>query len=252
MKQATLIILILPFINFAQSVNGKIYDEDSTVKGALVINITQNDTTYTDTKGYFKLTAKINDSLMLKSLFHHTKAIKLKSIHFNNTTVFELKKKVNELNEVLLTNEEEKKFESIEYTSNVASAFKEDMKNNAHLYIPEESYSRGINFPKLAKLVGLNKLFKKKKTGIKHIKFNQVDSLFSNSKVFNDSLLINDLSISKEHKYLFFDYIEAKQLNSNLLDIKDNLILLDSIFNFKNDFLKILAETDSLNIPRNK
>ena len=248
MKKLTLILILFPLFIYSQDIMGKVYDDDSTVKGALIINITKNDTTYTDTKGNFRLRAKTNDSLMFHSLFHHTKKIKVDAKHFKEVVVFVLDKKVNELDEVLLTDEpKEKAFNAIEYKSDLGSALAQDIKNNPHLYTPANSYSSGINFIALAKLIGLNKLFKKKrkKQPLSYINYGQLDSLFSNSRVFNDTLLLNDLKIPEEHKYLFLEYCEAQSLNNELLAVKDNLIILDSVMKFSKKFLKILNEQNS-------
>ena len=243
MKQLTIILLLIPLFSISQNINGKIYDEDSTVKGALIINLTQNDTTYSDLKGSFKLQATINDSLVFYSLFHHTKKIKVKGLHFNEVVVFQLKKRVNELGEVLLTDEKEKPFNEVEYTSDIGLAIANDIKNNPHLYTPIGSYNNGIDFIKLAKLIGINKLFKKrKKNTVKTISYKQIDSLFSNSKMFTDTLLINELKIKKDYKHLFFEYCESQGLNGELLHIKENLVLLDSVFKLGNRFLDFIKE----------
>ena len=252
MKQLTIICLLIPYFVCSQNINGKIYDEDSTVKGALIINLTQNDTTYSDVKGNFKLSAKVNDSLMFRSLFHHIKKVRITKEHFNNVMVFELKKRVNELNEVLLTNEKKKPFNPIVYGEALGFSIAENIKKTPHLYTPRGAYSGSVDFVKLVKSIGINKLFKKKKESIKHIKYYQIDSLFSNSKLFNDSLLINDLKIIKEHKYLFFEYCEAQGLNNELLSVKENIILLDTIFNFGDRFLKFIKEDDILSTSDNK
>ena len=71
------IIFLLPISIFSQNITGKIYDQESTVKGAKIHNTTKRITTYTDNKGYFKLSASINDTLVFTSLFHKEKRLKL-------------------------------------------------------------------------------------------------------------------------------------------------------------------------------
>ena len=70
MKQLTLILILVPLFTYSQIIKGKIYDDDSTVKGVLIINLSQNDTVYSDTEGGFKIYATVNDSLMFQSFFH--------------------------------------------------------------------------------------------------------------------------------------------------------------------------------------
>ncbi|TXG39483.1 carboxypeptidase-like regulatory domain-containing protein [Seonamhaeicola maritimus] len=247
MKQLSFILLLIPYLVCSQNINGILYDDDSTVKGALIINLTKRDTTYTDIKGNFEIVATKNDSIMFRSLFHHPKKVKVIPSHFNEVVVFELKKRVNELGEVMIAGEKHKPFVPIEYGEALGFSIAEDMKKNPHLYMPESAYSGGINFGELAKLIGINKLFKKKKTAIKYMEYKQVDSLFSNSKIFNENLIFEDLKISKEHKHLFYQYCTSRKLNAELLSTPDNLVILDSIFKFSHDFLQNMKEADTLN-----
>ncbi|TYA78583.1 carboxypeptidase-like regulatory domain-containing protein [Seonamhaeicola marinus] len=244
MKQTiTLILIVLPSICLSQKIQGKIYDEDSTVKGALIINLTKKDTTYSDVKGSFKMNTSSGDVLLFKSFFHIQKKTKITEEHFTNVQVFELKKRVNDLEEVLLTNEKEKQFEAKTYTADFGAALANDIKNNPHLYKPKSSYSAGIDLGRLIDLIGVTKLLKKKKKyEIKLINYNQIDSLFSNSKLFNNQLIFDQLGIPKDYKFLFFEYIEAQNLNCELLSTKENIELLDTIYKLGNDFSNILEE----------
>lgn len=198
MKQLTLILILVPLFTYSQIIKGKIYDDDSMVKGVLIVNLSQNDTVYSDTEGGFKIYATVNDSLMFQSFFHFSKKVGVKTEYFNESIIFELEKKVNELGEILLTSTlKEKPFEPIEYSIDMGFSIKEDMRRNPHLYMPKSSYSGGINFVELLKLVRLNRLFKKR-SPIKYIKYKQIDSLFSNSKLFNDKLLVENNKIPKK------------------------------------------------------
>ncbi|RED49562.1 peptidase associated/transthyretin-like domain-containing protein [Seonamhaeicola aphaedonensis] len=252
MKHLLIVLFFIPIVALSQNINGKIYDEDSTVKGALIINLTQNDTTYSDIKGNFKIKAIVNDSIMFKSLFHHDKKVKVNTSFFKEIIVFELNKSINELNEVLLYDKKDKPFEVVEYSNNLGFAIAEDIKRNPHLYMPKTSYSGGVNFIELAKLIGINKLFKKKKSTINNIEYHQLDSLFYNSEIFTDSLLYKDLKIPKNNKYLFFEYCEERGINCELLAVKENLVLLDSFYKLSKDFLLFIKEKDTFTTPGNK
>lgn len=243
MHPSFIIILLLPLSTLGQTITGKIYDEDSKVKGAYIINIKNRDTTYTDTKGSFKIYAQLNDTIIISSSFHYEKQVKITKNHIENINVFELKKQVNVLNEVLL--EEVNKNKLVNY-GNISNGIMIDIKNNPHLYMPKSSYSSGINFIELAKLIGLNKLFKKKKHPEKQISYNQIDSLFANSNLFNDVLLTKNLKIEKQYKYWFYEYCETKNLNTNLLLEKNNIILLDSFYTYSTHFLKHINTKNKL------
>lgn len=239
------VFFFLPLGIYSQNIKGKVYDHQSTVKGIKVYNISTKTKTYTDDKGEFSIAAAVGDTLFFESLFHLPKHQKLREIDFTDIAVFELKKMVNELGEVLISNEKAKAFNVKAYTSATGSQLGNDMKNNPHLYMPKSSYSNGINFVALAKMIG--KLFKKKNKPkpIEFIEYKDLDSLFRKDKLFNLKLLNQDLNISEEYTHLFLDYCETKSLNKALLSEKNKVILLDSLVEYSRDFLKITQEYEA-------
>ncbi len=246
-----LILFLLPTCIFSQTITGKVYDNESTVKGIKVYNISQKTLTYTNNEGDFAISAVINDTLLFESLFHHTKMVKLKQTDFEDVAVFELTKSVNTLGEVLIS-DDVVDFNPLEYTQNAENALERDMKNNMQLYIPKSSYSNGMNFVKIAQMIG--KLFKKKDKGkpIEYITHKHLDSLFKKDDLFNLKLIKEDLNIPEKYALLFLDYCETKNLNKDLISEENKVILLDSMVNFSKDFLKITetfeASKDSLSL----
>ena len=246
-----IILLLFPIIGFSQNIKGKVYDNESTVKGIKVYNVSKKILTYTNEDGDFEISAIVSDTLLFESLFHHSKIVKLKQIDFEDVRVFELNKSVNELGEVLISNDDED-FNPLEYTQNAERALDRDMKNNMQLYIPQSSYSSGLNFVEIAKMIG--KLFKKKNKSehIEYITYKDLDSLFKVDKLFNLNLIEEDLNIPEKYAHLFLDYCETKNLNKDLITEKNKVILLDSMVRFSKDFIKITetfeASKDSLRL----
>ncbi len=247
-KIKILLFLILPTTVISQNITGKIYDEESTVKGAKVFNISKNTSTYTDDKGNFKIQASVNDTLVFSSLFHKEKKVKLTENHLKETNVFELKKIVNTLDEVLLSeNREVVIFDDEVYAKILGLQMENDMKNNPYKYKPPPSGN--LDFIKIAGLIG--KLFKNKKkkdTPVIAIPYKAFDSLFKNDNFFNKELLTNQLQIKEAYKPLFFDYCDTKQIDKQLLKKENRVILLDSLFNCSKEFLEIVKKSkkDSL------
>ncbi|WP_455170426.1 hypothetical protein [Aegicerativicinus sediminis] len=56
------IIFLLSNIGIAQTINGIIYDEETTIKGAKIQNLTTNQLTYTNDLGEFVFSASLNDT----------------------------------------------------------------------------------------------------------------------------------------------------------------------------------------------
>lgn len=229
----------------SQNIKGKVYDNESTVKGIKVLNVSQKIKTYTNDEGDFSLSAKVSDTLFFESLFHEPKYVILKKINFEAITVFELKKTLNALGEVLISDKNNERFNPLEYTEIAESAMARDIKRNTHLYIPQSSYSNGMNFIAIAKLIG--SLFKRKNKPkpIEYITYKDLDSLFKNDRLFDLSLLHNDLNIPEDYANLFLDYCEAKNLNKTMITEKNRVILLDSMVNFSKEFLKLTATYES-------
>ncbi len=243
-KFKVFVLLLFPFTMVSQNITGKVYDAETTVKGAKIFNKNKNTTTHTDETGTFKIIASIADTLVFTSLFHEEKALKITNSHFGNTIVIEIKKIINTLDEVLLANEKLKEFNEEIYTNNLGSQIQNDIKNNPHLY--SASQSGNLDFVKIISLI--SKLFKNKKVKdvpIKAITHKAFDSLFSKDKLFNDKLLADDLKIPEAYNPLFFDYCEAQNIDSKLLLEENKFILLDELFKCSHDFLVILDDYKS-------
>ena len=88
----------------SQEIKGKVYDENTTVKSALVVNISQNIMTYTNDEGDFTIEAKVKDSIYVSSLFHTKKIRVITEEDYHHIVVIEVIKTVNELDEVYLEN----------------------------------------------------------------------------------------------------------------------------------------------------
>ncbi len=242
-----LILYLFPLSIFSQHLKGKVYDQQSTVKGIKVYNISKQIKTYTDDAGEFSIAASVNDTLLFESLFHNPKQVKLKPTDFEDIVVFELKKTINELGEVLLNNNDAKTFNAKTYTNATGLQLANDIKNNPHLYKPESAYTGGAN---ILGIIGMAiQLFKKKNKykpqPIEYINYKHLDSLFKNDDFFNLRLLHQDLRIPETYAHLFLDYCETKSLNKELISEENKVVLLDSLVEFSREFLKITKNHNS-------
>lgn len=241
-KLCLLLVFSIPFLGISQNVTGKIYDAESTVKGVKIFNKNKKKTSYSNAFGNFSISANLNDSLILTSLFHEEKLVTVAQNHFNGIVVFELKKDVNNLDEVLLSgNTRKKEFQPSQYSADLGIQLANDMKNNPHLYSPQ---SGNLDFIKIAGLLK-NLIFKNQKqktTPIKPINYKSLDSLFSNNDLFTKKLLENDLKVPRPYRFLFFNYCDNKQIDSSLLLEKNHVLLLDTLIKCSNEFVKIISE----------
>ncbi|WCO00470.1 carboxypeptidase-like regulatory domain-containing protein [Psychroserpens ponticola] len=241
-RRVLLYLLLLPISILAQTINGKVYDAETTVKGALVVNVTQNIMTYTNDNGDFKIEAKVKDTLYISSLFHTKTFIKIKKVDFDHVVVIEVKKAINELDAVLLREERERQFDSVKMASQVNSQIKEDIKRNSFKYQPTPSGNMDI----IAIIGMVGRLFKSKKPiaePIIPITYKELSTLFLNDRFFNKDLLVLDLNIPKEYQILFFDYCDAKEIDSKLLAKNKQVDLLEELVICSQEFQKIIEES---------
>ncbi|WP_435412625.1 hypothetical protein [Psychroserpens mesophilus] len=241
-KLVFLILTLLPIHIIAQTINGKVYDAETTVKGALVVNVTQNIMTYTNDEGDFTIEAKLKDTLYVSSLFHTKTFIEIKNVDFNHIVVVEVKKTINELDAVLLRDERQRKFDSIKMASEFKNQIREDIKKNPIQY--QGTPSGNMDFIAIIGMIG--KLFKSKKSKEAPtipITYKDFDSLFNTNPFFNKALLTVDLNIPKEYHALFFNYCDAKAIDSKLLAINKQVDLLEELVICSQEFQKIIKES---------
>ena len=174
-----------------------------------------------------------------------TQKLILNQTHFKGIAVFELKKIVNELDEVEVKAEPEQPvFKEETYNFELQNLIKEDIKNNPGLYQPAGA-TYGVDF---ISLIGqLAKLFKRKKTKngeefYKPITYKQMDSLFQKSSFFNKHLVTKDLKIPEDKANLFYEFCSAKQLSSELLKDQNKMQLLEYLVLNSQLFLILLEE----------
>jgi hypothetical protein len=240
-KTAFIISVLLPFSVLSQTIKGKVYDDAATVNGAKIVNITQQRLTYTNDKGDFEIGAVIGDSIVFSSLFHFEKTIKVTKSSFEDLMVVELKKVVNELDEVVLTKEiiTEKDFDPVVESEVLQTQILNDIKANPHLYSKSPSGNADI-----IAIVGLiAKLFKSKKPkkeAVTYVTLNQLKQLFSKNSYYNDTFLTRDLNIPLEYKALFLEYCEAQAIETKLLAPDNRFMLVDTLVKCSNEFLEIV------------
>ncbi|WP_298897112.1 hypothetical protein [uncultured Psychroserpens sp.] len=239
MKSLRLFFFILiPIFSGAQTIKGVIYDAEATVKGAKFVNKTQNILTYSDGKGLFEIQAKLNDTIVVSSYFHHEQSITVTQDYFGQDVVIELKKITNKLDEVEVTKINEKKVDTLALSSTTAK--------QGQIAFKKRVFGSGKNLQPTLDLIGLakaiGKLFKKKTVEVKVIEVEDLLKLFEKGALFNTVFLRNELNIQEAYDYLFFEYCSAQQLSPSLL-LKDNeFMLLDELLKHSKAFNILLEE----------
>lgn len=232
---------------FSQNLSGTIYDAQAPISGAKIMNITSKAITNSDDKGNFEIHAKINDTLIFSSLFHHTKQVVISKTALSAPQVYELRQILNQLDEVTITDPSAPKATSSkEATKTLNQQFKTDVEKNPHLYRRPNTNSGPIDAMEIGRRVA--KLFKRK-TPREHevaeiiVTAHDLDALFKTSPFFDDKFLILDLNITKDNKHLFFAYCETHNLRQSLLREENQIYFVEKLLELSESFQEILKES---------
>ena len=237
-----LILFFFPLSLLSQTLTGKVYDAESTVNAAKIYNITQNSMVYADEEGNFKIEAKINDQIAITTLFHEPQMIVVTQKDFDDVMVIELKKKINELDQVKLNKINEKKFEASKVETQMNTQIKNDLELRPELYSPPPNTN--MNFIAIAGLIA--KLFKKKNVEepIPMAKYWEIINLFDTDSFFNAQFLSSQLKIEEEYHPLFFDFCEAKGIEKNLLLQENQMPLIQTLVQYSEEFNTLIEESE--------
>ena len=238
-KVFAIVVLIIPLTLFSQSIEGKIYDAESTVNGAKIFNLTQNLMVYSDEEGNFQIKANLNDQIAISTLFHEPQMIVLSQKDFDDVIVIELKKTVNELDDVYLNKIKEKEFEVSKTESQMKTQIKNDVVIRPELYTPPPNTN--MDFIAIAGLIA--KLFKKKKVEEPSTAtYGELTHFFETDSFFNEQFLSSELKIDKDYHPLFVDFCEVKGIEQTLLLKENQLPLIDTLVVYGKEFSTLIED----------
>lgn len=247
------IILLLVFISaaFTQSygqteernlLRGKVMYRNSNVQNENVINVTTEKGVVTNANGEFEINVKLGDELVFTAVNYQIKRVRItQEILDNNRLVVEVNEKVTELDEVVVTpeneeafiklkNEEFKKYEyGIDETSRV---------ENIALSQTERGMQNGINF------VNIFKAIKKGLKGEDGEEVEQKQLKVSDvlRQVYDDQFFVKDLSIPQDKINDFLFYCDTRLPEQSLLKKTNEFQLIDFLVNESKEFRKQLDD----------
>ena len=247
------IILLLVFISaaFTQSygqteernlLRGKVMYRNSNVQNENVINVTTEKGVVTNANGEFEINVKLGDELVFTAVNYQIKRVRItQEILDNNRLVVEVNEKVTELDEVVVTpeneeafiklkNEEFKKYEyGIDETSRV---------ENIALSQTERGMQNGINF------VNIFKAIKKGLKGEDGEEVEQKQLKVSDvlRQVYDDQFFVEDLSIPQDKINDFLFYCDTRLPEQSLLKKTNEFQLIDFLVNESKEFRKQLDD----------
>lgn len=221
------VLFTLSAVASAQHVEGFVYDDEAPLKGAEILNRTQQILTYTNGKGAFAIPAKPYDTLLISSYFHSKQIRIIYQNYFENKVVIALRKITNILEEVAVKTQTDKVFDSVVFNTDIKIQLINDIKNRPYLY--GEQPKSNLDLAAIGKRIA--SLFKKRaqKPIIEHIESKDLVELFKKDIFFNQRLQLSELKINTVLQYLFFKFCTTKKINIRLLTEHRHIELLDHL-----------------------
>jgi len=230
------IILILICIQSvtAQQVTGIVYESDERVSDFEIVNMNSGISSTTNQEGNFSISSDIGDTLVFTSIQFEKQILIVEETHLQKTLVIELKRIVNILDQVNISSSS-KEFNVKTANKELKKTFVTDLEKNWFIYYPPN--------PKGNLLAGFlpeNKKSIPKKSEIRIIHLSDYIELFTSDETLNCEYLKNSLKIPENRCNLFFDYLESKALNYELLDPSRRLDLIQKIYEASEEYIVII------------
>ena len=220
-----------------QMLRGQVIYKQNAVANQNVINITSQHATITNDRGEFAIRVKTDDELGFTAVNYQIMIVKITdSILENNRLVIEVNEKVTELDEVVVTPEQQEKFLEMEnkilkeeYVYEIDRST--EVENIA--YEPTQTnLTNGLNF------VGIYKALAKAAKGDKVEEKEQLKMSEVLRQVYDDEFFVVDLSIPQDKIDAFLYFCDTQMSGPSLLTKDHEFQLIDFLVNHSETFLQ--------------
>ena len=213
---------------------GTVLYQDVLVVGENVINVNSKKATITNNDGQFAIRVQVGDTLVFTALNYQFKSISITDqILKNQRLVVEVKEKVTELDEVVISPErqarflalEKEKFEQYDYDQDKQTKLRNEIVTQGQL-------TNGVNFVNIFKAIAGTKKDKAKSTS--DLKMSSVLR-----QIYEDEFFVADLGVAQEDidKFLFF--CDDKVNTRSLLNQDNQFQLIDFLVTQSMEFRKL-------------
>ncbi|NHF60807.1 hypothetical protein FK220_015740 [Flavobacteriaceae bacterium TP-CH-4] len=217
---------------------GQVIYRNVNVPNENVINITTESATITDDNGRFAIRVKEGDELAFTAVNYQLMVVKITDeILENNRLVVEVNEKVTELDEVIVTPEEQERFLQVKSNEFKKYEYETDrsteVQNIARSQI-ERGMTDGVNFVNIFKAL-LKAGSKEKETERTPLKLSDVLR-----QVYDDEFFVVDLRIPQDKIDSFLLYVDTKTPAQSLLKKDNEFQLIDFLVTHSKTYLEEL------------
>ncbi|MGB5555413.1 MAG: hypothetical protein WBM83_12195 [Flavobacteriaceae bacterium] len=217
---------------------GQVLYRNVSVPNENVINVTAEHATITDHDGRFAIAVKEGDDIAFTAVNFEIEVVTItKEILKKNRLVVEVNEKVTELDEVVVTPENQEKFLQVKNEQFKDFEYEQDRSTEVENIGMQSTkgLQDGINFVNIFKaLLKSNK--GKEETGPK-LKVSEVLR-----SVYNDEFFVVDLKLPQDKIDAFLLYCDAKMPEQALLKKSNEFELIDFLVTHSKSFLETLNE----------
>jgi len=215
---------------------GQVLYRNVFVPNETVINVTTEDATITNDNGQFAIAVKVGDKLAFTAVNYQLEVVMVTAeLLQKGRLVVSVEEKVTELDEVVVTPEQQEKFLEMKSEEFKAYEYETDRSTaveNIALSTTERGLKDGINFVNIYK--ALLKLGRKKKEAEpKLIKPSEVLRL-----VYDDEFFVLDLKLPQDQIDSFLLYLDTKNPTQSLLQKENEFQLIDFLVTHSKSYLE--------------
>ncbi len=204
-----------------------------------VINATSEMATITNDSGQFAIRVKVGDELVFSALNYKLEIVKItEDILKKNRLVVEVSEKVTELDEVVITPEDQERFLEIKNEELKKFEYETDRSTeveNIALSQAERGMTDGVNFVNIFKA-----LLKTKKNNDEEGPKLKVSEVLR--QVYEDEFFVTDLNLPQDKIDAFLIYCDARMPAHSLLKKDNEFQLIDFLVTHSKTFLEEMNE----------
>ena len=241
----TFFLLLATNFTFSQDdyrtwIKGKVLYKNVNVTSANVINNTSQQATTTNDDGEFEIEVKLNDKLIFSSVQYQIRELNItKEILQRNRIVIDVNEKVNELDQVVVTPENQEKFLDLKEEEFKKFDYSFDKSTRVNNVINEQGKLRdGINFVNLYRLIS-NSLKNDSEENQTSYKYNPSDLL---RELYDDVFFTKNLLIPNDKINEFLLYCDDNFPDRILLKKDNEFELIEFLVKQSKKFVKSIAK----------
>lgn len=236
-------MLLVTVFSFAQDderrlLMGQVIYKNVNVVNEYVINSTTEKATITNDDGEFSINVKVGDELVFTAVNYQYKLVKITSeILAKNRLVVSVDEKITELDEVVVTPEDQERYLQVKNEEFKEYEYEIDRGTeveNIAMSQSERGMTDGINFVNIFRAI-----FKSKEID------EEVKPMLASEvlrQVYDDQFFVMDLKIPQDKIDAFLLYCDPKMPAKSLLKKENEFQLIDSLVNLSKSFLASLDE----------